>query len=348
MEKSYTLKSTPQDFVVEEIADMNLSKLSDQGIYAYVEVRKEGLNTAQAAHILSEAFNLDEGFIKYAGLKDKHAVTTQLFSLQHAKRKAIEEFKHPQVRLRLLGYGDEPVYVGSHESNKFTIRVQFNTPEAKTRFERGAARLQKQPLLLNYFDEQRFSTQNVQLGLMLMKKQFTQACDLLKESEQNNAFHAFYGQNPTNPVGALKTMPKTTLSIYLHAVQSAIFNHALASFVRKRGPAYEVAYSQGALAFPDEASFLHDVAAPLAGFGMAADARFDAAIQEEFMKFGIGERDFILRQFPEISCEGATRKASVPIKGFHAEEISDQGALVTFILPKGSYATMVFKQLFYE
>ena len=347
-EKIYALKNTPSDFIVEEQSDMSL-RLSESGDYAHVEVRKEEMNTEQAARILTDAFHLNPKDIAYAGLKDKQAVTTQVFSIRHVSKEAIGRFTHPQLQLKLMGFCSQPVFIGSHGGNRFTIKVHFTAPGAKEAFEEGALRLERQPTLVNYFDEQRFSIQNVQVGLLFLTKRFKEACELLRQSENNPGFNSFWEQNPTNPVGALKKIPKLTLLLYIHSVQSVMFNNALAAFVRLQGKEnhHDVSYTEGTLSFSNDLLILEGKAVPLPGFGMDHTTVFEKFLQQEFTRLGIGERDFILRQFPEISCEGSMRKATVPISGFEIREITDAYATISFTLPKGAYATMMFKQIFY-
>jgi tRNA(Glu) U13 pseudouridine synthase TruD len=63
-------------------------------------------------------------------------------------------------------------------------------------------------------------------------------------------------------------------------------------------------------------------------------------------------RDFIIKPFPELSMEGDMREGFVDIGKLRFGEVEDdeliEGKKVTisFVLPKGSYATMVVKKLF--
>lgn len=66
------------DFVVEEIPAY---APSGSGEHWYVRVQKRGQNTRDAALALARAARVSERDIGYAGMKDKHAVTTQWFSL---------------------------------------------------------------------------------------------------------------------------------------------------------------------------------------------------------------------------------------------------------------------------
>ena len=49
---------------------------------------------------------------------------------------------------------------------------------------------------------------------------------------------------------------------------------------------------------------------------------------------------------PELSSEGTERDLFIEIKDFKIREMEKDKAVVSFSLPKGSYATVVIKELF--
>ncbi|HEY3498762.1 MAG TPA: tRNA pseudouridine(13) synthase TruD [Polyangiaceae bacterium] len=67
-----------EDFVVDEIPAYAPSGTGD---HWYVRVRKRGVTTRDAVLALARAANVPERDIGYAGMKDKHGVTTQWLSL---------------------------------------------------------------------------------------------------------------------------------------------------------------------------------------------------------------------------------------------------------------------------
>ncbi len=74
---SAIFKATPDDFVVEELAAY---EPSGAGEHLYVTFRKRGLTTPDAVRAIARALDVDEGGTGYAGMKDKVAVTTQTAS----------------------------------------------------------------------------------------------------------------------------------------------------------------------------------------------------------------------------------------------------------------------------
>src|SRR4051812_48716545 len=84
------IKQHLEDFRVEEIPAY---KPEGVGTHCYLKVEKRGFSTMAAADILAKALGRKNMDIGYAGLKDKQAITTQWFSVEHletARAKALE------------------------------------------------------------------------------------------------------------------------------------------------------------------------------------------------------------------------------------------------------------------
>jgi len=72
------IRRRPEDFVVEEELSF---PLSGAGEHLYLRIRKTGQNTRWVARQLAAALELPHKAIGFAGLKDRHAVTYQWFSV---------------------------------------------------------------------------------------------------------------------------------------------------------------------------------------------------------------------------------------------------------------------------
>ncbi|MGB0210610.1 tRNA pseudouridine(13) synthase TruD [Algiphilus sp.] len=72
------LRTTPEDFLVDE--DLGFSP-GGEGEHVFLHVRKRGANTDWVAGRLAEHAGVAPGAVSYAGMKDRHAVTTQTFSV---------------------------------------------------------------------------------------------------------------------------------------------------------------------------------------------------------------------------------------------------------------------------
>jgi tRNA pseudouridine13 synthase len=76
---SAKLKSQPEDFIVEENISIDFS---NEGEHCWLYVKKCGCNTDWVAQQLAKYCGVKQMAVSYAGLKDRHAVTSQWFSVQ--------------------------------------------------------------------------------------------------------------------------------------------------------------------------------------------------------------------------------------------------------------------------
>lgn len=77
------LRATPADFVVEEVLAFGPD---GDGEHRMLRVRKTNCNTDWAARRIAALAGVHHKVVGYAGLKDRHAVTTQWFSVHLGKR----------------------------------------------------------------------------------------------------------------------------------------------------------------------------------------------------------------------------------------------------------------------
>ncbi|TWI55512.1 tRNA pseudouridine13 synthase [Pseudomonas duriflava] len=147
------LKATAEDFQVNEVLDI---PLSGDGEHLWLWVEKRGLNTEEAARRLARAAGVPLRVISYAGLKDRHALTRQWFSL-HLPGQADPDLTAAESEsLRILDRQRHrrKLQRGAHAANGFTLRL------AQLQADRSLleARLQaiKAGGVPNYFGLQRF------------------------------------------------------------------------------------------------------------------------------------------------------------------------------------------------
>jgi len=73
------IRSAAADFTVDELIEFDAE--GEGGEHLWLRVRKTGENTDQVARLLAQAAGIAPRALGYAGRKDRHAVTTQWFSL---------------------------------------------------------------------------------------------------------------------------------------------------------------------------------------------------------------------------------------------------------------------------
>jgi len=332
----YKIKQLPEDFIVTEESTIKPAK---QGKYAYFKLWKREYTTMRAVEHIADFLCIPQKDIGFAGAKDKEAITEQTISVRNGTSRLVETFKSDDIRLTFLGHGDTPISLGDLRGNRFRIVIR-NLDHAPT----------KTDFIINYFDDQRFSTNNAAVGKAILQGRFEEACRLIDEESVN----AFLAEEPKNFIGALHTISFRTLQFYLHAYQSLLFNQAVSEYLQCKyssGELLDVTYTHGKLVFPlkrpENTSF------PLIGFGVEyLDAVIEAIYQRLLGQDSLTERSFVVRAFPELSEEGSTRDIVAEVQDLKLSELEaddlntgKKRCSVGFFLQKGSYATLVVKRM---
>ncbi|MBS3138798.1 tRNA pseudouridine(13) synthase TruD [Candidatus Woesearchaeota archaeon] len=328
------VKHIPEDFAVEEITNVKKSK----GRYCYFWLEKRNMTTQDAVDRISQIIHKRIGF---AGNKDKKAVTKQLCSAE-VRRETIEHMKVKNINLIFYGFGDVPISLGDLKGNKFRIVVRDIDIKVK-----------KISSIINYFDEQRFSQNNCEVGQAIVRKNFRKAVELIAsgKGDYNKKVQDFSLKNKTNAVGALRLVPLKILRMMVHAYQSKLWNDTVEQLIERTGKFRRISYSQGQLAFPETKVKNREI--PIIGFDTVVKDKDVRAIMDEIVRReNMLFRDFIIREIPELTSEGVSRDMVVSVKKFKAITSEDDifngkdKVTLSFELPKGSYATMVVKTLF--
>jgi tRNA pseudouridine13 synthase len=309
------IKSIPEDFIVEEIP----IDFSGKGDYAIYRLTKKNYNTESAVQIICRNFHIDRNNIKYAGTKDKNAITSQYISIYKNKNLSMDG----DLKLEFVTFHNDPLSLGFLKGNKFKITIR----------EIEKQEIKSPAFVPNYFDEQRFSTNNFEIGLSILKKDFGKAASLI----DNLKVKEHLATSPNDFVGALKKLPQKILSIYIHSVQSFVFNEALFRML-KEYDGKTIDYSLGKMIFTD---FHDESKLPLVGF----DTLPKGDVKNILSELGLKTSDFIIRSMPELSVEESFRDCFVSVSDFSHEWLEDNIFTVNFSLPKGSYATIVLKSL---
>lgn len=116
-------KSCPEDFVVNEILDWDFK---GQGEHIFLQIEKINANTAWVAKQLAKFYGVPPRDVSYSGLKDRHAVTTQYFSvrLPGVKPDSYTLPVHDEYRVVSHTLHDKKLKRGNHKDNDFTIRIR--------------------------------------------------------------------------------------------------------------------------------------------------------------------------------------------------------------------------------
>jgi tRNA pseudouridine13 synthase len=147
------IRARPEDFVVDECLGF---KLSGAGEHVWLRLRKRATNTEYLARALARIAGVPVRDVGYAGLKDRHAVTSQWFSVRLPGR-AMEDWRGrlpDRVEVLEATRHGRKLQKGALAGNHFTVTLRDCVGDRALiarRLETIAAHG-----VPNYFGEQRF------------------------------------------------------------------------------------------------------------------------------------------------------------------------------------------------
>lgn len=198
---SATLKLLNEDFIVTELPQQ---LPSGEGEHIWLDVEKNGANTAFVAQQLAEVAGVQERDVGYAGLKDRYAITRQWFSIYLPKGETpdLARLQHPEFKVLSQSRHVKKLRPGDLQGNRFRIVLRDVTGgRDATEANLQAVASQGVP---NYFGAQRFGFEggNVEQGRAMLAREIRV-------------------RNPKKK------------GIYLSAVRSFVFNEVLALRIRQ-------------------------------------------------------------------------------------------------------------------
>ncbi len=145
------LKCRPEDFRVEELP---LTKASEHGRYTFYCLTKRDIGTIEAIGAICRRWNLPGDRVSYAGLKDRHAWTTQFLTIAGGPSRLLKarEFELEPVGTLSRPYGPDQI-----RGNRFVLVLRDMSAGELGRAACELAALGREGLP-NYFDDQRFGS----------------------------------------------------------------------------------------------------------------------------------------------------------------------------------------------
>lgn len=175
-----TLKQRPADFIVDE---QPLYDPEGAGEHLYLYIEKEHQTTTDVVRRLAKMFGVKRRDIGYAGLKDKHAITRQHFSVwlpdASHDEKFLKRFEFLPFRLIWSRRHANKLRRGHLKGNRFIIHVRDVDPARAVEVERYLALLGAG--VPNYLGHQRFGYRqnNHLLGRHLIRHQWQALLDVM-------------------------------------------------------------------------------------------------------------------------------------------------------------------------
>ncbi len=370
------LKLWPQDFIVEEITldgewttvfpEKFLHKKRDylpEKRFIYATLVKCGLSTIEAIEDLARKLKIDPETIKFAGIKDKHAITSQLISLRVTEVEKLYQLSTPYFFIKNVSSGEKGLYLGGLKANQFTILVRTGPDFKKEEFQARLKEIEENGFY-NFYYLQRFGIPrltNAYCGLHILKGDYQKAVltafckpgereslyfqQMRKEIEKlwgkweeiesilesfpltfqdEREMIGYLIQSPQDFIGALNQIPRV-VQLWLTSFAALLFNQKLALYLKAgEKPPQKL---------------------PL----VLSSERKDWLFYEEFLKkLGIFSITFALKNlkpFPKIYLKHREQKTKETAEILNYR-IIPQGVILNFNLSKGCYATTFLSHLF--
>lgn len=314
------LRHRPEDFCVDEQLGFEPDGTGD---HVWLLIRKSGHNTQWLAAELARLSGVNERDIGYAGLKDRHAVTTQWFSIDMAGRREPnwQDLTTDSLTVLRVERHRRKLRRGTLTGNRFTIRLRELTGDAAVL--EGRLETIKRQGVPNYFGEQRFGRDNIARAEAMF-------------------------------AGGLR-VKKHQRSIYLSAARSLLFNEVLSQRVAQAnwnrcvaGDVMQLDGSNSVFRLEQcdedidrrlEAFDIHP-SGPLWGKGTLMSAEQALAIETA----AIEPYDILCRGLESAGLKQQRRSLRLVV-GDLEWRFSNTDLEMRFFLPAGSYATVVVREV---
>ncbi|MFW5453254.1 tRNA pseudouridine(13) synthase TruD [Thioalkalivibrio sulfidiphilus] len=318
------IRTRPEDFIVEELS---AADPDGQGEHVWVLLEKTGCNTEHAARCLARAANVARSAVGYAGLKDRHAVTTQWFSVQLPGKDAPDWSAQlgPEFRVLRAERHSRKLKTGYLLGNRFRLTLR----ECRGDLAGLEQRLEqiRSHGVPNYFGPQRFGREGANL---------------------DKARAMFEGK--------MRVRDRKLAGLYLSAARSELFNRVLARRVEQgnwcRALPGDVMILDGSRshflaeavdAALDERLRIGDVhpSGPLWGKGELATRGEVAALEQ-----AVAEAEPVFAQgLAQAGLKQERRALRMRVNGLSHQWLDDETLVLAFELPPGGYATMVLAEI---
>ncbi len=363
------IKQTENDFFVSEVlSEKTLSSFDNSEGHAVYLLTKSGIDTN---HVLSDIEKRYGIVLKSLGLKDANAKTKQ-FVYTHKKLNSLEKIEGKKYLATLVGFSQKPISKKHMLGNFFEIIVSETTAELPS--------FSDDQKILNFFGYQRFGSRRPithLVGKSIIQGNYDDALDYLLnfsskyDSEKNNELRKLISERKSeseviellpysmdiernllrqldsdkDPKNAIRSIPLKLRRFYVQAYQSFLFNKTLSMAYEYEEELFsptvnDVCFDKNFELGKYQNEPKQKLAIPLIGHSYYKKSRFDFYIKKILEDESLLPKDFFINDFQELSLDGGFRNASIDIQNF-----SIQKNLVKFQLSRGSYATIVLREI---
>ncbi len=352
-------------------------KNNDAGKFAAFIMQKENWNTLQALREITKKVGRGIKSVSFAGTKDRSSISTQMCAIYGIKSEQLSSMHIKDIKINGHWQSDTPIKLGSLLGNHFIISISNSQSEDINKI--NIIEKELNGLFPNFFGSQRFGNRNnnVDVGINIMLGNFEEAAmhfltdtsnetnteaieariRLKEEKDYKSALNYFpkylkyermvieyLSMYPTDYANALRKIPRQISLMFVHSVQSHIFNLEIYKRISEGRILPEnddLMCGINKYGFPDLSKGGNNfIVGSLVGHDSIKINEYEKSIMETL---GISIEDFKIKRMPELNCKGKRRVLFAPYKDFKVDIINESLQL-EFSLPSGVYATSMLNE----
>ncbi len=338
----FVFKQSPKTF---KVVENSVVKTTKRGDYKLLEVTKKEISTIELLEYLAEVLKIKERDIGYAGLKDKHAVTTQFITVPFYVN--ISKFKNTErVKIKELGFCANRLKIGELRSNSFVIVLEQVSEDGFEKLKQAFENVRINGFA-NFFGYQRFgvlddaSAKGMKIS-EIGKGSKNQKSKILVGAYQSKLFNEWLNKRlevskniiDGKKEGILKELSPALIKIINSSnVPYKLLPGDLGFYYKKGKKDFEIVNNINKYNKDFEKRAFHP-----------SGVLFGSRVRLATSVAGRIEREFIDYSFDSL--RGARRAAWVyPQKSNISYNKKNKTATINFTLPAGSYATVLLEEL---
>ncbi len=372
-------------------------------------LRKEFMETIEAIQIVAKKLGVNPKDVSVAGTKDKRGITTQFVTVRYLnpmKLTSVNGMSNGKIKVSNVKECKECLKLGDLSGNRFSLVLREIMGDDID----SAIKSLKEQGFINYYGLQRFGSMSVKshdIGIKLLQSKYQEAIDLIlaprddefdgmaKEArriwsetkdakaahdafpyrynaERQILWHFHKQENQTDLVGSLLSINRDLRLMYVHSVQSLVWNRIVSERLKRYGRAPIVGdLVMGKNLPPTPISedtisnyTIYDVVIPLPGYDIKPPLGQVGSLYQEIVEkeFELMHEDCFkpkskaLWDLPGAYRHIVTRPRDVEWRsGYYNDpdvtinELDDQGSyravVLSFSLPTSAYATMAVREV---
>ncbi len=378
------LRKKIEDFYVEEIP-LPIEREND-GKNLFLKIKLKNWETNRFIKILAKTLGISKRRIRFAGTKDKRSISIQYFCILNYRENV--DLKLKDVEILEIFRSNAELNIGDLFGNKFGVYLSDAICDERV----SQIEEELRGVFPNFFGVQRFGAARPithLVGKYILHGDFEEAVryyigypssfekdegreiffNMLdaKDAIKNISKIASYERamlnhlikNPEDYIGALRTLPRNLLMLFVHGYQSYLFNKMVSERLIEGVDVKigDVIMKTDALGLPTQDYVkVNDfniekirkligkrrayISTLLFGYNSELSGGIQGEIERRVIEEeGIKKEMFKIREIPEVSSKGRRRNILSPILDYSRED-----CLFKFTLHRGAYATSLMRE----